>query len=142
MSGETEDRPSAWTIDSLKELTETRLSAHENLSLERDRRYQERFEAQEHATAYAQEKANEFRGALDDLSTKQATKLELTTMNKTLSDKIDVQANLIGDLRSRIDGSSGIAQGSQLTMGKIYAAIGGVGAIIAIIVLLSNHVLH
>lgn len=120
-----------------------------------DKRYEERWIAQEKAAENLKEYQNEFRGALDDVSTKQATKVELNTAIKTLSDKIDVQAGLLSDLRSRLDVgnpaisalqnqqaiSKGILQGSDITMNKIYAAMVAVAAVITVIILLATKVL-
>lgn len=92
-----------WTIGSLKAYHDMMISYERQVADERDQRYHERWAAQEAATKYNQEKSNEFRGALDDLSTKQATKLELQTAVSTLTEKIDTQANLTSELRSRLD---------------------------------------
>lgn len=92
-----------WTIGSLKAYHDMMISYERQVADERDQRYHERWQAQEAATKYNQEKSNEFRGALDDLSTKQATKLEVQTAVSTLTEKIDTQANLVGELRSRLD---------------------------------------
>lgn len=151
-SGETTVPVGDWTTGTLKIYLDTRLDYERQIADERDLRYQERWAAQEAATKYNQEKSNEFRGALDDLSTKQATKLELQTAVSTLTEKIDTQANLMGELRSRLDvgnpaigtiqqqlaASDGLRKGSDITIGKIYAAIAAVGAIMGIIVLLAN----
>lgn len=97
---------------------------------------------------------NEFRKSLDDLGQKMETKSEATVSNKSTSDKIDELSKQIIELRSRLDignpavialqnaqaASSGFRAGTDITMGKIYAAIGAVGAILAIIVLLANNV--
>ena len=63
MSGETEKNISGWTVDTLKEYLESLIRGN-------DIRYDQRFAAQEAATKYAQEKANEFRGSLDDIGKK------------------------------------------------------------------------
>lgn len=129
MSGETQRNESGWSTDTLKDYLEKVIALN-------DTRYNERWSAQEAATKYSQEKANEFRGALDDVSSKQATKVELATAVKTLSDKIDVSSTLIAELRSRLDvGNPAIAalqnqnsrsQGQDSGSDKTWAVIGKV----------------
>lgn len=103
MSGETERQVSGWTVDTLKQFHDTVIEYEQKLSIERDKRYQERWQAQQDASQALKEYQNEFRGALTDLSTKQATKVELETSNKTLTDKIDVNNIEVSTLRSRLD---------------------------------------
>lgn len=114
ISGETNIPIGDWTIGSLKIYQDSNVSALKELHEDRidhviesidknDRRYQERWQAQENAAKALKEYQNEFRGALDDLSTKQATKLEVTTAVDILTEKIEAQTKLIGALTSRLD---------------------------------------
>lgn len=142
-------------ISLLKELLDIKVDYERQIADERDKRYMERWQAQEVAGKRYQDVSNEFRGSLNDLSSNMATKVELITAINTLTEKIDVQANLISSLTSRLDvgnpelrtlqnqeaNRTGVSQGSQITMGKIYAAIAAVGVIVSIIVLLANRVL-
>lgn len=165
-SGETTVPVGDWTTGTLKiyhdeklellnQLAVMRVSYERQISDERDRRYQERWAAQEDAAKNLKEYQNEFRGALSDLSTKMATKDELLAAVRSLSDKIEAQEKVNTEFRSRLDvgnpaigtiqnqlaASQGIRQGGEITMGKIYAAIGAVGTILAIIVLVANNAL-
>lgn len=92
-----------WSIGSLKAHHDMMIAYERQVSDERDLRYKERWKAQEEATKNLKEYSNEYRGSLDDLSSKMATKVELTTAVSSLSEKIDTQSNLIGELRSRLD---------------------------------------
>lgn len=141
-----------WTIGSLKVYDDTCRAYERQISDERDLRYKERWQAQEAAAKNLKEYQNEFRGALSDLSTKMATKDELTAGLKSMSEKIEAQEKVNTEFRSRLDvgnpaigtiqnqlaTNQGITQGSQITIGKIYAAIGAVGALLGIIILLAN----
>lgn len=147
-------QPSGWTTDTLRAHLIMRIDYEAQLAAERDRRYAERWSAQEAATAYALEKSNEFRGALGDLSTTMATKAELSAVKAAVEATADVQANLLAEIRSRLDvgnpavtalqqqaaANAGITQGSQLSKANFYAALAAVGTILAIVVLLSNGV--
>jgi len=112
---------------------------------------QDKFEATVQRDAVKQ---NEFRGSLDDLSKSMATKTEMGAALKNIDDKFAEHGKQLSDLRSRLDVgnpaigtiqqqlavSSGRQSGSDVTIGKIYAAIGAVGAILGVLVLLSNGV--
>src|SRR5678816_4050574 len=100
MSGETEKQVSGWTTDTLKEYLESLIEGN-------DVRYEQRFVAQESATKYAQEKANEFRGSLDDVGKKQMPRTEAEAMFKALTEKAEsgakANADKIDSLQARMD---------------------------------------
>lgn len=164
-TGETNVPIGDWTTGSLKiyhdekiellnQMLVQKISYERQLSDERNSRYKERWTAQEEAAKNLKEYQNEFRGSLSDLSTKMATKDELFTAIKGMSEKIDALDKVNAEFRSRLDIgnpaisalqnqqaiSKGMLQGSEITMGKIYAAIGAVGAVLGIVVLLANKV--
>lgn len=164
-SGETNVPIGDWTTGTLKiyhdekmELLNLRaidkVDYERQVSNERDQRYHERWAAQEEATKNLKDYQNEFRGSLNDLSTKMATKNELTAAIRALSEKIEAQEKVNTEFRSRLDignpaigsiqqqlaTSAGVQKGSDITMGKIYAAIGAVGVILGMLVLLANNV--
>lgn len=85
----------------------------------------------ETATEKRFESVNEFRAQLADQSNTLMPRAEFTVQHKALDDKV---SGLI-DRMNKIDGSTA---GQQITMNKIYAAIGAVGVILGIIVLLAN----
>lgn len=152
MSGETQKQESAWTTDTLKENLENEIHAVRKQIAESDRRYEQRFDGQEKATNLALQSAkeavtkaeaatekrfesvNEFRAALADQSNTLLTRNEYSTNHQNVIDKIDDVAKRIAAIESQ-------ARGSQLTIGKIYAAIGALGAILTMIVLLANGIL-
>jgi len=127
LSGETERHISGWTTDTLKEYLEARI-------VEADKRYQQRFDAQEAAQKYAQEKANEFRGSLDDVGKKQMPRTEAEALIKASAERTGSELNAINQkvdmLISRMDRNEG--RGSGLNSGWGYL-IGGVGLIVLII---------
>ena len=99
MSGETEKDVSGLTTDTLRLLMDTEL-----------RRVDDRFAAFLNVYQRDQEKANEFRSALDDLSKTMATRRELESAQLSGSARIDALTKDIGDLRSRLDiGPAGLA---------------------------------
>lgn len=101
------------------------------------------------------ESMNEFRQSLSDLSGTMATRREMEASVTELKGIAAENSKQIAELRSRLDvGPAGLSslqnqysalqgrtQGSDITMGKIYGAVGAAGAILGIIVLLTNGVL-
>ncbi len=99
---------------------------------------------------------NEFRKALADLSSTMATRREMEASVTELKGITTENNKQISELRSRLDvGPAGLStlqnqystmqgrtQGSDITMSKIYGAIGAVGAVLGILVLLANGVLR
>lgn len=183
ISGETNVPVSDWTTGTLKilqdqstaavkELLEAEICAIRKTIKESDRRYEQRFDAQEKATMVAItsakeavtkaetsterrfESVNEFRAALSDQSASLVSRNEVEQLAKSLTEKIDELGKQLVELRSRLDvgnpvvstiqqqlaANQGMLQGSAVTMSKIYAAIGAVGAILGIIILLANQV--
>jgi len=127
LSGETERSVSAWQVDTLKEYVEALIS-------EADKRYQQRFDAQEAAQKYAQEKSNEFRSALDDVGKKQMPRTEAEALIKASAERTGSELNATNQkvdmLISRMDRNEG--RGSGLNSGWGYL-VGGVGLIVLII---------
>jgi len=76
-----------------------------------DKRYAERFAAQEEANKYDQEKSNEFRGALDDVGKRQMPRTEAEAMFRSIAEKADLgisgNAAKIEALQARIDRNEG-----------------------------------
>jgi len=79
------------------------------------------------------ESVNEFRGQLSDQTNTFMPRTEAEQRTSALAEKIS-------DLTDRVNKAEGATKGSEVTIGKIYAAIGAVGAILAIIVLLASRV--
>lgn len=131
---------------------------------ERDRRYQQRDEdrqravdaalasaekavtaalvAADRAVAKAElaadkrfDSVNEFRGQLNDQATTFLSRNEYAAQHESLEDKVQA-------LTDRINSSQGKAEGSQLTKGNYYAALGAVATVLGILVLLANNVFH
>lgn len=133
MSGETEKSVSGWTTDTLKEYIEQRFT-------DQDRAVQSALLAAKEAVIKAEvatekrfEATNEFRQQLSDQTNTFVPRPEYAAQHKSLEDKVTA-------LTDRMNIKDGASSGSELTMGKIYAAIAAVGAILAIIVLLINNV--
>jgi hypothetical protein len=144
MPKETPKEETDWTVDTLKEYIMQRMADNQRV-------VDATFVAQEKAVAAALaatkeavikaetatekrfESVNEFRAQLADQTSTLMPRQEYTVQHRALEDKLT-------DLTNRINTSSGQVEGSKITMGKIYAAIAAVGAILAMIVLLANNV--
>lgn len=108
----------------------------------------------EQSTADRFAAVNEFRRSLDDLGKSMQTKSEAAQFQATYTQRHDEVVKAISDLRSRLDvgnpaigtiqqqlaASGGQRQGSDITIGKIYAAIGAAATVLGILVLLANGV--
>lgn len=145
--GETNVPIKEWTTGTLKVYHDAIIGYERQVADERDKRYEERWKAQEKASERYQQVSNEFRGALDDLSTKMATKIEVTTAVKSISEKIDVLRQDLTNTNSRLDKNpevralqgqeatrSGMQAGSDLTVGKLYAALAAFAAVVGLVV--------
>jgi hypothetical protein len=138
MSGETERSPSAWTIDSLL--------AHVNRVLaEMDRRFEQRFQAQQYATEMALDAAkeavlkaeaaadkrfdahNEFRSTLSDqaatLMPRSETEQRLEALSQRLNDLVGIVATMQGH-----------DTGVSATWGIFIGAVGVVAAVVGIMI--------
>lgn len=100
-----------------------RITYEAKLSEERDKRYEQRFQAQEAATTYMREVTNEFRGQLADQQSTFITRTESLARAQSNADKIDA-------LATRIDRTEGRSGG--LNAGWAYL-IGGIGLLAALI---------
>jgi len=141
LSGETEKDVSGLTTDTLRLL----MDAH-------TQRIDERFAAFLEVYRRDQEKANEFRSALDDLSKTMATRRELESAQLNGNNRIDGLVKDVGDLRSRLDiGPAGLAplqayqqqqegrhEGIGASVGWIVAGITVASALVGIVVVLAN----
>ncbi len=130
MSGETEKDISGWTTDTLK--------AHlDSIIAQNDRRYTERFNAQESANKYAQEKANEFRGMLDDVGKKQMPRAEAETLIRSTADRWNAQLSSVNEkvdaLQARMDRNDGRSGGINAGWLILVAAVGLIATIIGIV---------
>lgn len=128
MSGETEDRPSGWTTDTLKEYTDTRLAAQEKA-------VEAALAAAEKATGKAEEdikawraQANEWRGAMNDREVKFATHADLAG----LSARIDAMEKLM-------DHSTGRSEGVRLTSGVLVSVVTIAVLALGLIVAVANY---
>lgn len=188
-AGETGKEPSPWTIDSLHEKVndlsaaydrrmDERLEALTALLSEADRRYEQRFIAQEnavglalsrvdkefhehlaqvraetHAALEAADKAiskseaatekrfesvNEFRAQLADQAQRFIPRIEAEQRMVQNAEKIDAldtrHQKDVGAINSRLDLTTGRTNGIAAGWGAIVAAVGVVGAVIAIII--------
>lgn len=127
MSGETKQSISGWSVDTLKEYLEQRfkdsdkavqaaLLAAKEAVLKAEAASDKRFDA-----------VNEFRQTLSDQTNTFITKGEYQAQHKALEDRVAV-------LTDRMNQD----KGGEINMTKIYAAIGGVGAILGIFYLITK----
>ena len=130
MSGETKSSISSWTVDTLKEYLECNIAAN-------DRRYTERFNAQEAANKYAQEKANEFRGSLDDVGKKQMPRTEAEALIRSATDRWMSELGSInekvGMLQARMDRNDGRSTGINAGWLILVAAVGLIATIVGVV---------
>lgn len=126
MSGETEKEVSGWTVDTLRELIITRMD-------ERDRRYTEKFDAQEKAVLVALdqtrtrfENVNEWRGTVSDLLANAMPRPEAVTINAATNDKIQA-------INSRLDKIEGGGSSKHALFGYVVAVAGILIAIGALV---------
>jgi Flp pilus assembly protein TadB len=141
MSGETKEAESGLTTDTLKLLMDAeirRIDDRESAFLETYRR--------------DQEKANEFRAALDDLSKTMAGRRELEQAVASMTQRMDGLAVQGAELRSRLDvgpaalgplqayqqQQAGRQLGQQMSQATLFAVVGLVGTVVAIIAVLAN----
>ena len=105
---------------------EEKIEAEARLSVERDKRYAERFAAQENAGIYQREITNEFRGQLRDQAEKFITRTESLARAQANADKID-------QLATRMDRNEGRSTGLSAGWAALVGAVSLLGAIIAIV---------
>ncbi len=140
MSGETEEHISGWTVDTLRAHISDMMGAH-------DRRYEQRFEAQEKAVNSALraaqdavtkaelatekrfESVNEFRAQLSDQSRTLMPRNEYEAQHHALVERIDL-------LDKRVTETTGRSQGLSQAWGYVAA---GIGLFIAAATIVVNH---
>lgn len=136
MTGETEEQPSAWTVDMLAQHIS-------RIFIEHDRRYEQRFEAQEKAVSAALVSAdragikaevavekrldsvNEFRGQLADQAATFMPRLEYEARHAAILDKT-------ADIQARLDKAEAHRGGMSAAIGTTIAAAGVLVALVAI----------
>lgn len=131
MSGETEKQVSGWTVDTAREHLLTVIQYEAKLAEERDKRYDQRFKAQESATIYMRQVTNEFRGQLSDQQATFITRTETLARAQANADKIDA-------INTRLDRTEGRSGGLNSGWGYLVGAAGLVATIIAIVFALSR----
>jgi hypothetical protein len=82
---------------------------------------------------------NEFRGALEDLSQRMATKDNLSRVEEKFEANIGAQAARVTVLERRIDLREGEQVGSKVTMGNLIAAASVFAAVIGALFVLVNY---
>ena len=104
---------------------EQRIDYESELSKERDKRYEQRFMAQESATVYMRQVTNEFRGQLSDQQATFITRTEALSRDQANADKTDA-------LAARADRTEGRSGGLNSGWGYLIGAIGLLATIIMI----------
>lgn len=131
MPGETEEKPSGWTVDTLRVEMLGRLEAM-------DRRYEERFEAQEKAVLKAEiasekrfDSVNEFRATLSDQTATLMPRAESTLRWEAASERI-AKLESYGEL------VKGRGKGMADSWGYLLGLLGAVATAITIILAFNN----
>ena len=122
---------SEWTVDTLKEHFEQRFQDSDKAVQAALQATKEAVLKAEVATEKRFESVNEFRAQLADQSSNLMPRSEYTVQHKALEDKIS-------ELTDRFNQSEGANKGSQITKGTMFAAIGALGTILGIVVLVAN----
>jgi hypothetical protein len=82
---------------------------------------------------------NEFRGALEDLSQRMATKDNLSRVEEKFEANVGAQAARITVMERRLDLREGQQVGSKVTMGNLIAVVTVGIALIGVVVVLANY---
>lgn len=131
MSGETEKQVSGWTVDTLKEHFGQRFTDSDKAIQAALLAAKEAVLKAETATEKRFESVNEFRQQLSDQTNTFLSRLEYNAQHKAIEDRVT-------DLTDRLNRTAGAKEGSEITMSKIYGAIGAVGVVLGIIILIAN----
>lgn len=130
LSGETEKQVSGWTVDTLKEYVERRFTDQDKAVQAALLAAKEAVLKAENATEKRFEATNEFRQQLSDQTNTFIPRNEYDAQHQALVDKV-------ATLTDRMNQD----KGGEISMAKIYAAIGAVGVVLGIIVMLANGIL-
>lgn len=138
-----------WTLDGY-------IAHNESMRDELDRRYLQRFLAQEQAVAAALtsakeavikaetasekrfESVNEFRATLADQATSLISRSEVETQFKAIDDKVDIIMGRMDRLEGRAGGSTAAWAYAFAAAGLIGTLVGIIGGVAAIVVLFSR----
>jgi len=137
MSGETEEQPSGLTPDHVLRFVRALLDEH-------DRRYEQRFVAQEKAVDTAllsmNERLagmNEFRSTLQDQQRTFVSRSDVDTRLQALVERLDGTAALLAGVGSKVDGMQARRQGAgNLAGGLMLGAgflVGAAGVVVAVV---------
>lgn len=118
-----------WTIGSLKAYHDMMVAYERQVADERDRRYQQRFDYQEKNVVTALTAIDKRLDILNELRTGVATVAQVEALEK-----------IVDESKERVGKIENVKAGSELTIGKIYAAIATIGVMLTIIVLVANGV--
>lgn len=161
MSGETEQSVSAWTNDTVLEHLRSYISSVQQIMDERDRRYEQRFVAQEKAVTDALTSAEKAVAAALAAAEKAVSKAEMATEKRfdnvnEFRAQLNDQANTfvprqeyqvqhdplverVGKLENNLYAREGQSSGQKATIAYIISAIVSATAIITAIIAVSNN---
>jgi len=131
MSGETEERPSGWTIDTLAVYFQRQHDDLITLLNERHQAQQEAIRKAETAAERRLDSVNEFRAQLADQTASFVTRAEYSARSEALFARID-------NVEKQLDQTSGRTAGVRLSAGTLIGAVSGLAAFITIVVVLAN----
>lgn len=123
-------------IESERDLTNEKFAHSKSVTEGNDKRYEQRFIAQEEASKYQRENQNEFRGSLEDVGKRQMPRTEAEAMFKAISDKAEAgfkaNAEKVDALQARMDRNEGRSGGFSSGWGYLVAAIGVIATLVSI----------
>lgn len=127
-------------IDAERDLSNEKFAHSKSVVEGNDKRYEQRFVAQEEASKYQRENQNEFRGSLEDVGKRQMPRTEAEAMFKALADKAELGQKANGDkidaLQARMDRNEGRSGGLNSGWGYLVGAIGLAATLIMIFITL------
>lgn len=125
MSGETEKQVSGWTVDTLKEYFEQRLTDQDKAVQAALTAAKEAVLKAENATDKRFDSVNEFRQQLNDQTNTFLSRPEYNAQHKALEDKVS-------DLTDRVNTTDGKSSGVSASWGYLVGFLGIAATIIAI----------
>jgi hypothetical protein len=150
MPGETEDKPSGWTVDTLHAHLDQQFRDLEKMLDERFRSQQEMvstaLKSAEKAVAKAETAAdkrfdamNEFRAQLGDQATTFASRTEVEVKIESIVERLEAEAKRtnerLAEINKRLDLTQGKATGLNAGLLYLFSGVAAIGTIVSLLVI-------